>query len=156
MSAVLRGLICAALVRSYSWPVAPQHLPQLCTVSREFRMFTNIAIDALSGERRVDDRPYPARSGVEHKNPIRQQQCLVDRVGDEDHGGAGPRPDLQEVLLQLLASLRVERAERLIHKDEYRLSHQRPRDADSLLHSAGKLVRIMLGEIAESDKIDEM
>ena len=76
--------------------------------------------------------------------------------GDEHHGGAGLRPDFQEILLQLLARLRVERAERLVHEDEDRLAHQRPRDADALLHAAGEFMRIVVRDIAESDETDEM
>src|SRR5215212_9195877 len=157
MSAVAPEWTCAAWsVRSRSWSVAPQHLPQLRPIGREFRMLANVTVDALSGQRRLDNRPYSSGAGAEHENPIRQEQCLVNAVGDEDNGRASLRPDFQEVFLQLLASLRIERAERLVHEDKNRLAHQRAGDADPLLHAAGELVRIVLEEITESDKIDEM
>ena len=72
------------------------------------------------------------------------------------HGCPGARPDAQEILLQLLARLRIERAERLIHEDEDGLAHQCPRDPDALLHAARELVRIVLREGGEPHEIEEV
>ena len=68
----------------------------------------------------------------------------------------GARPDREKILLQLLARLRIERAERLVHEDENGLAHQRARDADALLHAAGQLMRIVLGESGKPDQLDEV
>ena len=72
------------------------------------------------------------------------------------HRCARSRPDREKVLLQLLARLRVERAEGLVHEDENGLSHQRARDAHPLLHATGQFVRIVLGEGGKPDQLDEV
>ena len=119
-------------------------------------MGAHVAREALGGERRLHDLADSAGRGAEHEDAVGEQQRLVDAVRHEHDGGAGLRPDFQEILLQLLARLRVERAERLVHEDEDRLAHQRARDTDALLHAAGELVRIVVREIAEPDELDEM
>ena len=54
--------------------------------------------------------------------------------------------DLHELVLQLRARQRVERAERLVEQQHLRLHRERARDADALLHAAGHLVRhLVLG-----------
>ena len=52
---------------------------------------------------------------------------------------AGARPDLQQLVLQLLARERVERAERLVHQQDVGLVREHARDRDALLHAARKL-----------------
>src|SRR5262245_24229466 len=114
-SAAAPGLIFAA--RPGSW-AAPQHLAQFGAVFSETGMPAHVAAQPLTGKRRFDDGADTSGRGVEHEDTVGEKQRLVDAVGDEDHRGTGARPDLEEILLQLLARLRVERAEGFIHEDE--------------------------------------
>jgi hypothetical protein len=52
-------------------------------------------------------------------------------------------------LLHFPAHLRVERAERLVHKQDGRVLRQRPGDGDALPHAAGELAGIAVGEAVE-------
>ena len=64
-------------------------------------------------------RPGRARH---HRDAVAEHDRLVDRMGDEHHGLAlvGPLHELQQLLLQDLAGLRVERGERLVHQQDRR------------------------------------
>src|SRR6185312_11057958 len=55
---------------------------------------------------------------------------------------------------QLSRSDGIEMAERLVHQQDVRLDYQRARDGDTLLHSAGKVERIVLLLAAESDHVE--
>src|SRR5262249_7713655 len=116
----------------------------------------DIAAHARAGDRRVDDGADPPGGGVEHEDAVGQDERLVDAVGDEDHRRAGARPYREKVLLQLLARLRVERAEGLVYEDENGLAHERARDADPLLHAAGQFVGKVLGKGGKPHQLDEM
>src|SRR5262249_4292111 len=146
----------AAFPVANSW-LAPEHLPQFRAAFSKIRVGADVAAaHARAGDRRVDDGADPPGCGVEHKDAVGEDQRLVDAVGDEDHRGAGPRPYGEEVLLQLLARLRVERAEGLVHEDENGVAHERARDADPLLHAAGQFMGKMLGKGAKPHQFDEM
>ena len=69
---------------------------------------------------------------------------------------AGRFPDPQQLLLHQLARLRVERGERLVHQQDFRVHHQRAGEIDALLHAAGELVGIVVLEALEPDHGDEM
>ena len=98
-------------------------------------------------------RPGRARH---HGDAVAEQDRLVDRMGDEHHGLAlvGPLHELQQLLLQDLAGLRVERGERLVHQQDRRVHGERAHQADALLHAAGELVGIVLLEAGEPDQIE--
>ena len=63
-------------------------------------------------------------------------------------------PDLQQLVLQLLARHRVERAERLVHQQELGIVGEHARDRDALLHAARELVRIGVGEALQADQLE--
>src|SRR5262249_45978686 len=104
-----------------SWSL-PQKLAQLASACPEAGMRAYVVVEPFGGERRLDDRTDPPRRGGEYKDAVGEEESLVDAVGDEHDGCAGLRPDLEEILLQLLAGLRIERAERLVHEDQDRLA----------------------------------
>src|SRR5262249_38817043 len=115
-----RGGISRDEFMARSW-----HLPQLRAAFSKIGMGADVAAHARAGDRRVDDGADPPGGGVEHKDAVGEDQRLVDAVGDEDHRRAGPRPYGEEVLLQLLTSLSVERAEGVVHEDENGFAHER-------------------------------
>ena len=59
------------------------------------------------------------------------------------------------LVLQRAAGERVERGERLVHQHDLRLDRERARDADALLHAAGKLRRPLALGAGETDEVDE-
>ena len=71
-------------------------------------------------ERNVDDLLDPAGLRGHHHGAVAEQQRLLDRVGDVDHGLAGLLPDAHQFGLQDHAVLRIERGERLVHQQHRR------------------------------------
>ena len=71
-------------------------------------------------ERNVDDSLDAARLRGHQHAAVAEQQRLLDRVRDVDHGLAGLLPDAREFGLQDRAVLRVERRERLVHQQHRR------------------------------------
>ena len=61
-----------------------------------------------------------------------------------------------QLLLHQLAGLRVERGERLVHQQHFRVHDQRAREVHALLHAAGEFVRIVMLETREADEFDEI
>src|SRR5262249_48281800 len=87
---------------------------------------------------------------------IAQYERLVDRMRDEDHRLALALVDFEQLLLEHLARLRVDRRERLIHQENPRMRRERAGKPDALLHAAAQLIRIMVLEAAEPDQLDVM
>jgi len=65
-------------------------------------------------------------------------------------------PDLQQFVLKLFARQRVKRTERLVHQKDIRIIGEHARDRHALLHAAGQLVRISIGEALEPDHPDKL
>src|SRR5207244_1444891 len=62
----------------------------------------------------------------------------------------------KQLELQNLARLRVDGRERLVHQQHFWLDRESTREAGSLLHAAGELVRVRLLESVEADELDEL
>ena len=75
-------------------------------------------------------------------------------MGDEDHRGRPALPDPQQLELEDLPRLRVDRRERLVHQQDLRLRREGPGEPRPLLHAAGELIRIRLLEAGEPDELD--
>ena len=65
-------------------------------------------------------------------------------------------PDAQQLELQDLARLRIDRRERLVHQQHVRLDGERARQPAALLHAAGHLIGERGLEAAEADQLDEL
>jgi hypothetical protein len=81
----------------------------------------------------------------------RKKKRLRDAVRDPEYGLGRPPPDRADFFLRKLPRLLIERGERLVHQQYFRLLGERTRNADTLLHSAGKLVGIAFAESGETD-----
>ena len=90
------------------------------------------------GSGTVDDLLHAAV--LHHHHAVGEQHRLVEIVGDEQDGLFGAGMDLQQLALQRLARLRIERAERLVHQQHLGIDGERAGDADALLHAAGELI----------------
>ena len=104
----------------------------------------------------VDDVDDAARARRHHHDPVGEEHGLGDRVGDEEDGGAGLGADPHQLVLHPLAGDLVERAERLVHQQQPRALGERPGDRDPLLHAAGELVGVALGEVGEADQLEQL
>ena len=90
------------------------------------------------GSGTVDDLLQPAV--LHHHDPVGEQHRFVEIVGDEQDRLLGAGMDVEQFALQAFARLRVERAERLVHQQHFRIDRERARNADALLHAAGELI----------------
>ncbi len=85
---------------------------------------------------------------------VGERERLVLVVRDEDRRrprGVENRAHLER---QPLAQIDVEIRERLVEQQQIRRRRERPRQRDALLLAAGKLVRIDVGDIRESDELE--
>ncbi len=82
------------------------------------------------------------RPCVEDGDPVAHDQRLLLVVRDVDDGGAELAADAQDLELERLAELLVQRAERLVHQQQPRPEHDRPGERDALLLAARQLARI--------------
>ena len=106
--------------------------------------------------RNLDQFLHFARMGGQHQDAVGEEDRFVQIVGDEDDRDVDLAPDFEEMRLHAAARLRVERAERLVHQENARLIGERAHDGDALLHAAGKLVRIGVGEFLEADELQPL
>ncbi len=75
---------------------------------------------------------------------------------DEDHRGAGLRPDAEQLQVQALTRHLVERTERLVHEQERRRERERSRDRHALLHASRQLPGMVLLEPGKLDELDHV
>ena len=67
-----------------------------------------------------------------------------------------PRDDFQQLVLQIGARQRIERAEGLVHQQHLGLHRERAGDADALLHAAGDLVRALVPGLRHLHQLEIM
>src|SRR5258708_26988096 len=87
---------------------------------------------------------------------VTQVDGLVHVMGHEKDGAGGLVPDLQQQLLHVAASLRVEGAERLVHQDHGRPQGQCAGNRNALLHAARERVGIGFFEACQTDVLNEL
>ena len=89
----------------------------------------------------VRDAGRPAR---EQQNTVGEIDRLLEIVRDQHRGGAGLDEDALELVAHEQRHLVVERRERLVEKQDFRLDHERAHDRDQLLLAARQLIGIAL------------
>ena len=100
-----------------------------------------------------------ARVGGQHEDAVAHQHRLLDVVGDHQDRldrDAPFLPEVEQVGAQRLGGQHVERRERLVHQQDFRLHDQRAGEADALAHAAGKLLGIGGFEAVEADDVDRL
>ena len=105
------------------------------------------------------DLLHAARMRRQHDDVAREIDRLGDVVRDDDQAleaGGGVHGDAADFVAQRLAGEHVERAERLVHAEDLRLHDERARDADALLHAAGKFLRQHVAVAVEADHLDDL
>ena len=78
---------------------------------------------------------------------------FVQIVRNKKYGFSRASMDIEKLRLQGLAGLSIERTERFIHQQHLRIDGKRARDADALLHTAGKLVRAPVLRILQPNQM---
>ena len=92
---------------------------------------------------------------AQDRDPVADQDRLVDVVGDEDDRLPHLVLDPQQLLLQPHAGDRVERAERLVHQHHRRVGRERSGEADTLALAARDLRRVA-GAVVLRRQVDEV
>ena len=87
-----------------------------------------------------------AGAGAHDHHTLGQDDGLLHVVGDEEAGLLLLLPGVEQLLLQLGAGLGVQGAEGLIHQQHLGVDGIGPGDGHALLHAAGELLGIGLGE----------
>ena len=115
---------------------------------------------------------YVGRGGAEHGrrgvelldaalpvdgDPVAEPDGLLDVVGDEQDRLAHGLLEAQELVLQVFAHDRVDRAERLVHQQHGRIRGQRACHTDALTLAAGELVGVAVAvkRRVEADEVEE-
>ena len=120
-------------------------------------------VDELAGQfvgrvvEHVEDGPVVDDLAVAHDRQV-GADVLDDLhlVGDEHDGQAEPCIEVLEQGEDRPGGARVERAGRLVAQQHLRVADQRTRDGDALLLATGKLPRIRLGLVGDTDEFQQM
>src|SRR5690606_36662738 len=93
---------------------------------------------------------------VHHADPVGHREGLFLIVRDEDRRDPDRALDDADRAPELVADLRVERAERLVEQQHARLMRERPGDGDALLLAARELRRQTLAEPLQRYELEEL
>ena len=104
----------------------------------------------------IDHAFHPAGAIGHHQDAVGELHRFGDVVGDQQHRLIELLLDLQHLVAEQEPRLLVERRERLVHQQDFRLRRQRARHRHALAHAAGQLGRITLLEAVEPDHGHEM
>src|SRR6185312_11967060 len=118
-----------------------QRLPDLAAQIDERRIGLHV-LGARASEGHVEHALDARWSRRQQYDAVGQIDRFLDRMRNEQHRLALALPDGQQLVLQEIARLHVERPEGLVHQQHLGLDRQRAGDAHALLHAAGQLVRI--------------
>ncbi len=97
-------------------------------------------------------------AAIDHDDPVGEIERLLLVVRDEDaRQRESRRRQLPQPLAQLAADVRVQRAERLVEQQHFRLDGQRARERDALPLTARKLRRADgFGQEVELHQIEQL
>ena len=84
---------------------------------------------------------------IQDADTIAERECLDDIVRDEDDRLAQMTPDALELVAELDARHRIERAKRFIHQEDRRIDRERSRHADTLSLAARQFVSPAAGKL---------
>ena len=84
----------------------------------------------------------PRRMPRQQQHAVGEKHRLFQIVRHQHRGGAGLHKDALQLLAHEQRHLVIERRERLVEEQDFRLDHQRAQDRDQLLLPAGHLIGI--------------
>jgi hypothetical protein len=94
-------------------------------------------------------------AGVQHRHAVGGRVRLLLVVRHVDRGDAELALQVLQLRAHLDAQLGVEVGERLVEQEHIRLDHQRARERDALLLTAGELRRPPIGKRSEPDQLED-
>ncbi|EGE60664.1 hypothetical protein RHECNPAF_1360040 [Rhizobium etli CNPAF512] len=127
-----------------------EQVEQLLAVPDEFRC----AAVARTRQIDVDQARLAFLLARQDQDPVGEIDRLLEIVGDENGRHILVAPDPGEFLLHADLGHRIERAERFVEQQDFRLHGKRPGDADALCHAAGQLPGIGRLELLQADELD--
>ncbi len=92
----------------------------------------------------------------EDRDPIGEICRLADVVGHKEDRLPRFLPDLLQLLVQDVASLSVERGERLVHEQDPRIHGEGAGNRDTLSHAPRQLMRVRASESGEMHHAQKM
>ncbi len=107
----------------------------------KFRRLAVARMRDLHGEVGVDVRGIAA----ENDDAVREDDGFFDVVSNDENGARRNfvlEPEFEKFAPQRFRGEDVERRERFVHEENFRLDHQRAGDTDALLHAARKFLRV--------------
>ncbi len=93
---------------------------------------------------------------VEHADPVGQDRRVVEGVGDQQGGQPEIAQRVAQLVAHLLASYRVERAERLVEQEHARLPGQRAGQRHPLALAARKLHGQHPGQVSDAQALEQV
>ena len=129
------------------WTATPVSAPHSCV--RGVSLDGVLAVFSLS-KRSTSPGTGPG-SFAEDEHPVSQRQCLIDVVGDEQHGGLVPGPQRQDQPVHRHPGQRVQRAERFVKQQQRRLAHQGPGQRCPLRLTTGQRQRPCRRALGKAD-----
>jgi hypothetical protein len=126
-----------------------QARPDLRDQLTVFRRLLQRMMMCAGAKRHLHERLHLPRLCSHDQDPIAKEHRLIDGVGDEDNCFLVLLPDAQQLLLEEELVLRIERRERLVHQQDFRIVGEGARYSDALAHAAGELVRVIIGETCQ-------
>lgn len=90
------------------------------------------------------------RAVAHEKNAIRQQNRLVDIVGDHEDGLLCLSNDGQQLILDRAPGEGVQCTERFVQQQHFGLDGESPGDADTLLHAARQFGRLFVQGVTQT------
>ena len=85
-----------------------------------------------------------------------EEHRLLNAVRHKDDGLAAFAPDPQHLQVHLFPGEGVERAERLVHQDQFWIVDEGAGNRRALLHSARQLLRILVFIAGKPDEVEEI
>src|SRR2546425_11588036 len=76
-----------------------------------------------------------SRTKSKERDTIAEADCFANIMRDENNGATGFRPDALELVVQEIATLRIQRRERLVHHDHIKRGGHNDSPRNPLPHS---------------------
>ena len=120
-----------------------RRLAQLHGIARPREVDLEVGLHAARPRRHQDDA-------------VGQGQRLAEIVGDEQHGLALALPQAQQHRVHVELGVGVERAERLVHQEDFGSGNQRAHQRHALAHAARQRGGIEAAEAVEAGLVDRL
>ena len=130
-------------------------MQQLQNLAAQAEKFCAVA-QPRARERDGEDALDAAGARGHQHDAVAHVEGFVDVVRDEEHGGAAGLPEAEHFVLQAHAGEGVERAERFVEEQDFRMVDERAGEGHALGHAAGEMMGKGVGETFQSHEAHEL